>query len=63
MDKIYLGDSVYYRFDGYHIVLTTENGLGASNEIFLEPEVIKALIEAVKKEPLLKEVTNVLRHG
>lgn len=41
--KEYLGDSVYAEFDGYGITLTTDNGLGPSNTIFLEPEVLAAL--------------------
>ncbi len=41
--KDYLGDSVYADFDGYHIVLTTENGFGPTNTIALEPEVLAAL--------------------
>ena len=43
--KIYLGDSVYADNDGYHIILTTENGLPSdpSNKIALEPGVIEAL--------------------
>ncbi len=41
--KDYLGDSVYADFDGYHIVLTTENGYGPSNTIALEPPVLRAL--------------------
>lgn len=40
--KEYLGDSVYAEFDGYSIVLTTENGEAPSNTIFLEPSVIEA---------------------
>ena len=43
MKKVYLGDSVYADFDGYGIVLTTENGYGPSNKIVLEPEVLDAL--------------------
>jgi hypothetical protein len=43
MTKQYLGDSVYADYDGYHIILTTENGYGPSNMIFLEPQVLKAL--------------------
>lgn len=39
----YLGDSVYAGFDGYHIILTTENGYGPTNTIGLEPNVLKAL--------------------
>lgn len=41
--KAYIGDSVYAEFDGYHIVLTTNNGYGASNTIAIEPAVYQAL--------------------
>lgn len=47
MNKQYLGDSVYADFDGFGITLTTENGFGASNTIYLEPQVLAAL-EAYK---------------
>ena len=42
---VYLGDSVYAGFDGYHIVLTTNNGYpdDPRNRIVLEPEVYTAL--------------------
>jgi hypothetical protein len=43
--KQYLGDSVYADYDGYHIVLTTENGYGPSNTIALEPIVYEALMK------------------
>ena len=45
MDKIYLGDSVYADCDGYHIILTTENGYpdDPRNRIALEPSVLDAL--------------------
>ncbi len=44
--KDYLGDSVYAEFDGSGIILTTENGLASdpSNTIYLEPEVLRALV-------------------
>lgn len=45
MEKQYLGDSVYAEWNGYGVVLTTENGLGASNTIVLEPETWLALVE------------------
>ena len=46
MYKQYLGDSVYAEYDKYgQIVLTTENGLGATNTIYLEPEVVVAFIK------------------
>lgn len=43
--KDYLGDSVYAEWDGYHIVLTTNNGYldDPSNTIALEPQVLAAL--------------------
>jgi len=50
MSKAYLGDSVYADFDGYHVVLTTENGYGPSNTICLEPAVMDALWEYQKRE-------------
>lgn len=55
--KLYLGDSVYATFDGYHIVLTTENGDGASNTIALEPSVMDALFG------LQKRITNHYKEG
>ncbi len=41
----YLGDSVYAAFDGFGLVLTTENGLSddPSNTIVMNPEVLAAL--------------------
>jgi hypothetical protein len=43
----YLGDSVYAKFDGYHIILETHNGLpnDPSNHIALEPAVLNALMD------------------
>ena len=41
--KEYLGDSVYAEFDGFHIVLTTNNGEGPTNTICLEPAVMDEL--------------------
>lgn len=54
--KDYLGDSVYADFDGYAIILTTENGLGPSNTIVLEPEVFQALDRYVDR--IMSERTN-----
>lgn len=47
--KEYIGDSVYADFDGYAFVLTTENGMGPSNTIVLEPQIMEALKEYVKR--------------
>ncbi len=40
--KIYLGDSVYVEYDGFHFVLTTENSTEPSNRIMLEPQAVDA---------------------
>lgn len=48
--KVYLGDGVYVTFDGWHIVLTTENGISITNTIFLEPKVIEALLVYMQGE-------------
>jgi hypothetical protein len=51
MKKEYLGDGVYAEWDtdGY-LVLTTENGIAATNTIFLEPRVLQALLDNIKRE-------------
>ena len=43
IEKVYLGDGVYADFDGYHIVLTTEDGIETTNTIYLEAAVLNAL--------------------
>jgi hypothetical protein len=49
MPKEYLGDSVYVEMDERGFVLTTDNGMGASNTIVLESEVINALFGYAKR--------------
>lgn len=41
--KTYIGDGAYVAFDGYYIVLTTEDGLSVQNRVCLEPSVWDAL--------------------
>ena len=47
MQKTYLGDSVYAEFDGFQIILTTNNGYpdDPRNTIALEPSVFEALLQ------------------
>lgn len=47
--KVYLGDSVYVTFDGFMFCLTTENGYGSSNTIYLEPSVLDNLNRFAEK--------------
>lgn len=49
MTKEYLGDGVYVDFDGYQLVLTAENGISATNTIYMEPGVYLALTEYTKR--------------
>lgn len=44
--KSYLGDGVYVAldYDGASIVLTTEDGLRATNRVYLEPNVMAELL-------------------
>lgn len=41
--KEYLGDGAYADFDGFHIVLTAENGIAATDTVYLDPHVVTAL--------------------
>ncbi len=47
--KDYLGDSVYVDIENGMIKLTTENGDGASNTIFLELSVYDSLVGYVER--------------
>lgn len=51
--KSYIGDGVYVSTDGFSIILTTENGVCATNEIYLEPLVLKNLADYCKKKGIL----------
>jgi hypothetical protein len=46
----YLGDSVYAEFDGYNVILTTNNGYpdDPRNRIALEPVVLRRLKKYVE---------------
>jgi hypothetical protein len=48
MSKEYLGDGVYASFDGYQIELTAENGIRATDTIYLEPDVYTRLVQFVE---------------
>lgn len=41
LKKEYLGDGAYVSFDGYAIVLTTEDGLNTTNRVVLEPQILE----------------------
>jgi hypothetical protein len=47
--KEYLGDGVYADMDSGMLKLTTEDGISTTNVIYLEPEVVLALLEYLKR--------------
>lgn len=47
--KEYIGDGVYVTHDGYSFILTTEDGIRATNTIFLEPEHLDMLMDYAKR--------------
>jgi hypothetical protein len=49
MPKRYLGDGVYAEWDGYHITLTTENGISTTNTIYLDPNVQVSLAKMMEQ--------------
>lgn len=54
--KEYIGDGVYVDFDGWALVLTTENGIETTNRIVLETDVYTSLVnyvEALKAAAML----------
>ncbi len=48
-NKEYIGDAVYVAYDGFGVVLTTEDGHSVTNRIVLEPEVWEHLEEYVTR--------------
>ena len=48
-NREYLGDSVYAELEGGMIKLTTNNGIGPSNTIWLEQFVYDALVSYVER--------------
>lgn len=49
LGPVYLGDSVYAREQRGMVLIYTDNGLGPTNRIFLEPEVFDALVRFGKE--------------
>lgn len=49
-EQKYLGDGLYVSFDGYQFALSAENGIVATDTVFLEPDVLKAFIKFTKEK-------------
>ena len=48
--KTYLGDSVYYDMNSYSIILTTENGVSASNTIIIDNNDLGKLLDVLCRD-------------
>lgn len=58
MYKVYLGDSVYVEIENDMIKLTTDNGYGVTNTIYLDYDVYKCLVNFVNKKDREKYIFN-----
>lgn len=47
--KQYLGDAVYFSFDGYHVWLATEDGIGTTNRVALDPSVVEHFMRCFER--------------
>lgn len=47
--KQYIGDGVYVEYDGFNLILTTEDGISSTSMIYLAPAVYDALTTYVSK--------------
>jgi hypothetical protein len=50
--KEYLGDAVYIGYGGEGVILTTENGMHATNVIYCDWSVIQKLLQYLKTHKL-----------
>ena len=46
---VYLGDGLFAAFDGWQVELYAWNGVNKTNCVFLEPAVLEALLNYVKR--------------
>jgi hypothetical protein len=60
-DDTYLGDGAYYRYEHGTVCLTTQNGIDTTNEIFLESEVVQALVVALVKTYGAESITRIVQ--
>ena len=52
-DKTYIGDGVYASTCDGVVCLTTENGMMVNNRIYLDNDVLRALVDFLKKKGLI----------
>jgi len=45
--KAYLGDGAYAAWDGYNVIITAEDGIRATDTVYLEPEVLHNFMQFI----------------
>lgn len=45
----YLGDGLYAKYDGYHVVLFASDGINVTNEVFLDADVMAMFLHYIAK--------------
>lgn len=61
--KDYMGDGVYVRFDGFHVIMTTEDGISAQNTICLEDTVVESFERYLARIRLLLNKYKEIKEG
>lgn len=46
----YLGDGLYASFDGFQVRVFAFNGVNTTDEVFLEPETYRALVDYANRK-------------
>lgn len=54
-DATYLGDGLYYSYDGYQVRLFTHNGLYSEHEVFLESAVLDNFLRVIEQDGLIEK--------
>ena len=53
-NKQFLGDGVFASWDGFHIVLTAENGVVTTDTIYLDGPTFRSLTHRLYDNPMVK---------
>lgn len=49
MEKEYLGDGAYVKFDGFHVVVTAEDGTRATDTVALDPKALESFLKYLER--------------
>ena len=53
--EVYLGDGLYFKYDGFHVVLRAPRDIfGSNHEVFLDDQVLDAFLRELERLGLIK---------